>query len=115
MAATGPTTWTVGGQPYEINSTYYLVIEGEGQYVVEWLLPPGTAIPTDDVTAEQLAMPLMRHVVRTGQHRRHRISKLGAGSVDVEWVGVALMRSEGVRTRGYRVRRRVDELSAAPP
>lgn len=113
MAPSGPATWMVDGQSIEIHSTYYLVIDGEGQYVAEWLVPEGTEIPTDDATAEALAMPLMLHIVREGHHRRHRITKLGAGPVETEWIGVALMRRDGLRTRGYRARRRLSELEAA--
>jgi hypothetical protein len=103
------------GQAIEIRSTYYLVIDGEGQYVAEWLVPEGTDIPSDDPAAEALAAPLMHHIVREGHYRRSQITKAGTGPVEIEWIGVALMRREGIRTRGYRVRKRVEELQAELP
>lgn len=112
IAATGPASWTIDGQTYEINSTYYLVLDGEGQYVAEWLVPEGTDIPHEDAAAQALAAPLLRHIVREGLHRRQNITGVGTGPVEIEWIGVALMRRSGFRTAGYRVRRRVAEIEA---
>lgn len=112
MAVAGPTEWMVDGQQYSIHSTYYVVIDGEGQYVAEWVLPEDLEIPSEESAARVLARPLMEYIVREGHHRRSRISRVGAEDVDVEWIGVALMRRGVGRSSGYRTRERVSALTS---
>lgn len=114
MMPSPPTEWTIDGQTYEIHSTYYLVVQGEGQYVAEWVVPEDIEIPREDAAAEALAQPLLDHIVREEHYRRHQITSIGEGEVEIAWIGVALMRRDGIRTSGYRVRRRLSGLVGNP-
>ncbi len=112
MGATRPQQWAIDGQTYDIQSTYWMVVDGELMFVVEWNLPPTIPRPEDEPSAMTLARPLMDHALDEGLHRRMTVSG-SDGPMEPVFMGVVLQETSATGTSGYRVRERIDVLRPA--
>ena len=115
MAATGPETWEIDGKAYSIGSTYYLVLPpGEQlQYTIEYLIPDQQLLTgLDDERAARIAMPLMKRAWKQRLFERSKVTSAKGGELKPAWIGVALTVREGAGTRGFRVRRSIEQIAA---
>ena len=115
MAATGAETWVIDGKTYSIRSTYYLVLHpGEQlQYTIEYLISdPHLLDGLNDERAAQIAMPLMKHAWKQRLFERPAVTSATSGALKPSLIGVAITYREGVRSRGFRVQRSIDQIAA---
>jgi len=108
MDARGPEVWTIEGRSYRVQSTYYLVIDNQAQFTVDYLCgdvcPDFTTL--DDFTAFKAVYPLVKHMVESKLYERTAVQ--GKNGPLPYSVGVSM--TDG--RRGYRVRRPVDSVLA---
>ena len=115
MAATGAETWVIDGKTYSIGSTYYLVLHpGERlQYTIEYLISDPQLIDgLNDERAGQIAMPLMKHAWKQRLFERSKVTSATSGTLKPSVIGVAITYRQGVRSRGFRVQRSIDQIAA---
>jgi hypothetical protein len=115
MAATGAETWVIDGKTFSIGSTYYLVLHpGERlQYTIEYLTSdPHLLDGLNDERAAQIAMPLMKHAWKQRLFERSTVTSATNGALKPSFIGVAITYREGVRSRGFRVQRSIDQIAA---
>ncbi len=115
LAATGAETWEIDGRRYPIGSTYYLVLPpGEQlQYTIEYLISdPQLLDGLNDERAAQIAMPLMRRAWKLRLFERSSVTSAKGGALKPSLIGVAITYREGLRSRGFRVRRSLEEIAA---
>jgi hypothetical protein len=115
IAATGAETWVIDGKTYSIGSTYYLVLHpGERlQYTIEYLTSdPHLLDGLNDERATQIAMPLMKHAWKQRLFERSMVRSATNGALKPSFIGVAITYREGVRSRGFRVQRSIEQIAA---
>ena len=114
MAATGAETWEIDGKAYSIGSTYYVVLPpGEQlQYTIEYLISdPHLLDGLDDERAVQIAMPLMKRAWKQRLFERSTVTSSKSGVLKASSIGVAITYREGARSRGFRVRRSIEQIA----
>jgi len=115
LAATGAETWEIDGKAYSIGSTYYMVLPpGEQlQYTIEYLISDSQLLDgLSDERAAQIAMPLMKHAWKQGLFARSTVTSPKGGVLKPSLIGVAITYREGARSRGFRVRRSLEQIAA---
>ena len=115
LAATGAETWEIDGKTYSIGSTYYLILPpGEQlQYTVEYLISdPQLLDGLNDERAAQIAMPLMKRAWKRRLFERSTVTSAKSGALKPSLIGVAITYREGARSRGFRVRRSLEQIAA---
>jgi hypothetical protein len=115
MAAKGAETWAIDGKTYSIGSTYYIVLHpGERlQYTIEYLTSdPHLVDGLNDESAAEIAMPLMKHAWKQRLFDRSTVTSATGGTLNATLIGVAITYREGVRSRGFRVQRSIDQIAA---
>ena len=111
MARSGPEVWRIDGKAHRIASTYYLALPSGLQYTIAYRLSKPPAKWTF-AEAMKRGLPLMRHAIREGKHRRSRISSLGGGPKKPTLVGVEFFVQRGVHRQGFRVNYPIAKLEA---
>jgi hypothetical protein len=122
----GSEQWIIDGKTYQIASTYHLVLpEGPQytQYTIEFPYQFTAADSRmDDQRAIEIAFPLMRYAVESGNYKRMSVYKLGEGNLEPTRIGVVLVERTGGQARGYRValpvaevQRRIAEATTSRP
>jgi hypothetical protein len=115
LAATGAQTWEIDGKTYSIGSTYYLVLPpGEQlQYTIEYLISdPQLLDGLNDERAAQIALPLMKRAWKQRLFERSRVTSSKGGELKPSWIGVAITYRQDARSRGFRVRRSLEQIAA---
>ncbi len=115
LAATGAETWQIEGKTYSIGSTYYLVLPpGEQlQYTTEYLISdPQLLDGLNDERAAQIAMPLVKHAWKQRLFERSTVTSAKGGALRPSLIGVAITYRDGLRSRGFRVRRSIEQIAA---
>jgi len=115
LAATRAETWQIDGKMYSIGSTYYLVLPpGEQlQYTIEYLISdPQLLDGLNDERAAQIAMPLMKHAWKQRLFERSTVTSAKGGALRPSLIGVALTYRDGVSSRGFRLRRSIEQIAA---
>jgi hypothetical protein len=108
MVETGDETWVIDGVEYPINSTYFLDLNGEFQYTIEYQYPGAANIHSED-EALKVAFPIMAHAYTNKRYDRFT-ARVGADRVKATRIGVALFERKGIQSRGYRVALTLNEI-----
>ena len=102
IAATGAERWTIEGRSYNIKSSYFLVLPEGVQYTVTYQLPPAQLEGLEREQADQLAFPIMVHIVENELHLRTWIKAVAGEEVNPERIGITFLYPQGQGATGYR-------------
>ena len=119
----GSERWGVNGTIYNVASTYYVRVDKEFQFTIEYPHKFGDSLKDKNTErALKIAFPLIEHAYKNDLHNRTSTVKLGEGTLVPSRIGVALFENVGQKTRGYKValsleqiKKRFAQQSAAPP
>jgi len=115
LAAAGAETWQIDGKTYSIGATYYLVMPPaeQLQYTIDYLISdPRLLDGLNDERAARIAMPLMKYAWERRLFERSTVTSAKGGALKTAWIGVAITYQEGARSRGFRVRRSLEQIAA---
>ncbi len=108
MATMGKEIWDINGKKYQIRATYYLNVQNDLQYTIEYEYPEARSINNENQALE-VAMPLIKYAYTSGKYKRTTFHKFGKKQ-ETDRIGVAIFVQQGNSTRGYRTALTLDQI-----
>ena len=106
-ARSGAEMWTIDGQVWQIESTYYLALPEGLQYTID---TPVDKVPELQVVALDQAWPLIRYAYVTQLYLRSKVPAYGENEKSASRIGVSLLHRRGMITNGMRVAMSLGEI-----